>query len=543
MTFTDFISKFDKRMKTAKGFMVRCPAHDDGKNSLSVSEGRDGKVLLKCFAGCEIQAIVSSIGLEVKDLFVDQKPKAFQPVFVAKVKANEAAKSTERPVIEKTYSYTDALGREVYQAVRMKPKSFRQRHGSEGKWNWSMDGVERVLYRLPEVLKSETVWIVEGEKDADNLASLGLTATCNVGGAGKWLDGYTEALAGKHIVLCGDNDKPGQDHVALVFESVAQKAKSVRIVKLPGVKDASDYIDVLPKDRPARVAFEELFNDSVPHVGGVRMPIYSMADIEPRYHQLVTQQQSQRIDLGSWLPAFTGRIRPLTPGTVVLVQGDTGIGKTMILQNIAMSFPEIKTLMFEMELPDEDLFERFWSHRANLDARDVEAEYKSNGCFGSEAVMKQFPNLFICPESRLTLEQFEAILFKSELKMGGKPLLVLLDYAQLVIGKGQSRYERASSVAEGIKTIAKATRTVIFVASQVDRASAKEGDIGLHSAKDSGSLENSAGIVIGAHRDNDDPTLLHLRVLKATKGGAGLEIECNMDGAKSRITERTKTQN
>ena len=223
-----------------------------------------------------------------------------------------------------------------------------------------------------------------------------------------------------------------------------------------------------------------------------------------------------------------------------MVQGDTGIGKTMILQNVAMCFPAIKTLMFEMELPDEDLFERFWSHKTGLDARDVETEYRNNGCFGNAAVMEQFPNLFICPESRLTLEQFEAILFKSELKMGGKPLLVLLDYAQLLIGKGQSRYERASSVAEGIKIIAKATQTVIFVASQVDRASAKEGDIGLHSAKDSGSLENSAGLVIGAHRDRDDAGLLHLRVLKATKGGAGLEIECNIDGAKSKITERAR---
>jgi replicative DNA helicase len=152
--------------------------------------------------------------------------------------------------------------------------------------------------------------------------------------------------------------------------------------------------------------------------------------------------------------------------------------------------------------------------------------------------MSQFPNLFICPESRLTLDQFEAILLKSELKMGGKPVLVLVDYAQLLQGTGSSRYERASSVAEGIKVVAKATQTIIFVASQVDRASAKDGEIGLHSAKDSGSLENSAGVVISAKRDKDDFGLLYLNVLKATKGGAGLKILCNIDGARSRITER-----
>lgn len=542
MTHEDFISRFEKKMKTARGFMVRCPAHEDGKSSLSVGRARDGGVLLKCFAGCEPKDIVAALGLEMKDLFAEEKAKPFRVVFAAKPHVNGKNGEHEKPEIEKIYSYTDALGREVYQALRMKPKSFRQRHAVDGKWVWNMDGVERVLYRLPEVLKADQVWIVEGEKDADNLASLGFCATCNVGGAGKWLDGYTESLKGKDIVICGDNDKPGQAHVELVFESVSHRAKSVRIVKVPGVKDASDFIDALPKDQPARAAFERMASESVPHVGGVRMPVYSMADIEPRYHRLVTLPPGLRVDLAAWLPSFRNKVRPLTPGSVVLVQGDTGIGKTMILQNVAMAFPALKTLMFEMELPDEDLYERFWAHKANLEGTEVEREYRERGCFGDTEIMKQFPNLFICPESRLTLEQFEAILLKSELKMGGKPVLVLVDYAQLLLGTGNSRYERASSVAEGIKVVAKATQTIIFVASQVDRASAKDGDIGLHSAKDSGSLENSAGIVIGAHRDDKDAGLLHLRVLKATKGGAGLMIQCNIDGAKSRITERSPVQ-
>ena len=540
MTHEDFISRFEKKMKTTRGYMVRCPAHEDGKSSLSVGRARDGGVLLKCFAGCQPKDIVAALGLEMKDLFAEEKAKPFVPVKVAKPQSNGSGKpeANGKPVIETIYSYTDALGREVYQAIRMKPKTFRQRHAVNGDWVWNMDGVERVLYRLPEVVKASQVWIVEGEKDADNLAALGFCATCNVGGAGKWLDGYSEFLRGKEVIICGDNDKPGQDHANMVFDSVATKAKSVRMVKVPGAKDASDFIELLPKERPARSAFEDLVADAVPHVGGVRMPIYSMADIEPRYHKLVTLPEGLRVDLGAWLPSFRNKVRPLTPGSVVLVQGDTGIGKTMILQNIAMAFPDMKTLMFEMELPDEDLFERFFAHKSNTEGRDIEKEYRTSGCFGEKAVMSQFPNLFICPESRLTLDQFEAILLKSELKMGGKPVLVLVDYAQLLQGIGSSRYERASSVAEGIKVVAKATQTIIFVASQVDRASAKEGAIGLHSAKDSGSLENSAGLIISARRDKDDLGLLYLSVLKATKGGAGLNIICNIDGSKSRITER-----
>jgi hypothetical protein len=539
MTFDDFTRRFEKRTKTARGFMVRCPAHDDGKSSLSIGRSKDGGILLKCFAGCETKSVVEAMGLEMKDLFASEPKREFK---IPPRTKPEPKEPPVKPVIEKIYTYTDALGREIYQVVRMKPKTFRQRHGREGSWVWSMEGVERVLYRLPEILKSDKVWIVEGEKDADNLADIGLTATCNVGGAGKWLDGYTDSLRGKDIIICGDADKPGQDHVNLVFESVSHQARSVRIVKLTGAKDVSDFIEGLP-DRPsARGVLEGMAADTVPHIGGVRMPVYSMADIEPRYHKLVTLPESRRVDLSRWLPSFRNRVRPLTPGSLVLVQGDTGIGKTMFLQNVAEIFLDLRTLMFELELPDEDLYERFWSLRTGLEGRDVEAEYRNNGCFGEEQIMNQFPNLYICPESHLTVESFEKILIKSELKMGGKPELVLVDYAQLMVGKGDSRYDRASNVAESMKRIAKATNTVIFITSQIDRASAKSHENGLHSAKDSGSLENSAGLVIGAERDGEDPTLLTLRVLKATKGGAGLEIACNIDGARSRITERASAE-
>lgn len=542
MRFEDFISRFDKRTKTTRGFMVRCPAHEDGKSSLSVGRAKDGGVLLKCFANCQAQEIVSAMGLELKDLFASELKRDFKPYKTPapKPKAAELPPGT-KPVIEKIYSYTDALGREVYQALRLKPKSFRQRHGSEGKWVWTMDGVERVLYRLPEVLKAATVWIVEGEKDADNLVTLGFCATCNVGGAGKWLDGYTDSLKGKDVIICGDNDEPGRKHVELVFDSIADKAKSVRIVKLPPeTKDASDYIAAFPTDAKARL--ESLAADVVPHVGGIRLPVYSMAEIEPHYHKFVTQLDDQRIDLSRWLPSFRGRVRPLTPGSLVLIQGDTGIGKTNILQSIAEAFRNVFTLLFEIELSREDMFERFCAARLGVEGRQIEDDYRAHGANGAKVLNDMFPKLFICPESKLSIESIEAITRKSELKMGEKPLLVLVDYAQLIAGKGQSRYDRASSVAEGLKVLAKETGTVVFVTSQIDRASAKENANSLHSAKDSGSLENSAGLVLGVDRNFEDRSLMVIKVLKATKGGAGLEIACDFDGARSKITERSECQ-
>ena len=59
-----------------------------------------------------------------------------------------------------------------------------------------MDGVERLPYRLPDLLAAAEaeVWVVEGEKDVETLRAAGETATCNPGGAGKWLPAFSQYL-------------------------------------------------------------------------------------------------------------------------------------------------------------------------------------------------------------------------------------------------------------------------------------------------------------------------------------------------------------
>ena len=547
MTFHDFISRFPKATKTGSGdHMVRCPAHEDGKASLSVKESPEGNILLKCFANCTPESITAALGLAMKDLFKDEPKKLFTPKYKTPATPDIP---TEKPTIEKIYSYTDALGRELYQAIRLKPKSFRQRHAVSGKWIWSMEGVERVLYRLPEVLKSSKVWIVEGEKDADSLVEKGFCATTNVGGAGKWLDGYTEALAGKDVVICGDNDKknekgvsPGEEHVRLVFESIAERAKSVKIVKLSSqFKDVSDFIAA--NNGNSRKELEELETNAVPHFKGVRLPLYSMADIEPKYKFLVRNTATTQL-VFEWLPTLCRNIRPLIPGEMALFVADTKVGKSALLQTIALKSPHLKTLFFQMELPEELMYERFLAMRTRLKCTEVEIAYKTTDDeHGVDALNKLFPNFLICPEPRLTPERLESIITSSELKIGEKPKLVLIDYVQLMHGSGGTRYEKASHIGESLKEIAKATKTIIVLCSQVSRPEKNTDKIfepSLHSAKDSGSFENSSGLVIGVWRDPSDPTAMHMRVLAATKGGAGTKLVCNFDAERMVITERSR---
>ncbi|HKY96350.1 MAG TPA: AAA family ATPase [Gemmatimonadaceae bacterium] len=75
MTISEILSRLDGVRKNGHGYSARCPAHDDRKPSLSVSEGDDGRVLLKCFAGCDVDAICSAMGVNVRDLFA--RPMGF----------------------------------------------------------------------------------------------------------------------------------------------------------------------------------------------------------------------------------------------------------------------------------------------------------------------------------------------------------------------------------------------------------------------------------------------------------------------------------
>lgn len=541
MTYENFIERFEKRRPYNRGFMVPCPAHDDNPKtpSLAISRADDGGVLLKCFANCSSKQIVSSLGLTLRDLFAKEPPVKFTP---PERNGNTDDSTDIKPVVEKIYSYENEDGFEVFQVLRMKPKTFRQRHrGPDGNWVNSMDGVFRVLYKLPQVLAATSVIICEGEKDVENLSSLGYTATCNVGGAGKWLDGYTESLAGKDVVLCGDNDEPGVKHMKLVFDSIAGTARTVKVLKLPeSHKDATDFISAFKLKEDARAALDELVSCAYPHVKGNLLPIYSISEIEDDYKRFVRAMDRNSFSLSRWLPSFS-KIRPLVPGELVFIIGDTGAGKTGVAQNISRAVLPLPTLIFELELPKELMFERYAAMTTGFTCDMIERGYRETR---DESLKNQLDeklfNLFMCPEPRLTVAQIENYVLKSELKIGERPKVVVIDYVQLLqAGNTSNRRERISDIAEALKVMAKSTRTIVIVTSQISRP--KEVDASwepsLHSAKESGSIEASCGLLISAWKDLKDGAL-NLRVLKSSKGGAGLFIKCNFDGARMRITER-----
>ncbi len=223
------LSRLQGVRKDGRGWKALCPAHNDRKPSLKVDEGEGGKVLVKCFAGCRTEDIVAAIGLNMSNLYPEPERK--------------------RKVIA-AYDYKDASGKLLFQVCRTADKRFFQRRpDGRGGWLNGLGGVKPVLYRLPELLKAvrrgETVFIPEGEKDVDNLARLGLAATCNPMGAGKWRDHYSEHLRGAKVVILPDNDEPGRKHAQQVANSLYGKTGSVKVLELPSLPEKGDISDWL----------------------------------------------------------------------------------------------------------------------------------------------------------------------------------------------------------------------------------------------------------------------------------------------------------
>lgn len=232
------LHRLDGVVESNGSWKALCPAHDDREPSLSVAEGNDRRVLIKCHAGCTPERVLGAVGLEISDLFAWP---------------THNGTNDHRRIVE-TYDYTDEAGKLLFQSVRWEPKDFSQRK-PDGAGRWIYKGIFRngtrpVLYRLPKVLKAvhegRPIWVVEGEKDVHRLEQEGMTATTSPMGAGKWRDYFSNTLAGADVKIIPDNDQPGREHARKVAESLRGRARDVRVIELPDLPvggDVSDWFD------------------------------------------------------------------------------------------------------------------------------------------------------------------------------------------------------------------------------------------------------------------------------------------------------------
>jgi putative DNA primase/helicase len=258
------LSRLKNVRRVGSGWTAVCPAHDDRHASLSISVGDDGRVLLHCHAGCNVENVASALGLEMRDLFpepersgtrwersgtrrratsMNDKEETFDSLGAAL-----AALTKRYGRYSQSWDYLDASGQLVGVVVRWDGKDGKtirpvSRH-PDGRWRIAAMPEKRPLYRLPKILaasEGDIVFVVEGEKCADTVASLDFYATTSAGGANAADKTDWSPLRGKNVVVLPDNDSAGEryaDEVARLCREVG--VASIRVLRL------ADYASSLP---------------------------------------------------------------------------------------------------------------------------------------------------------------------------------------------------------------------------------------------------------------------------------------------------------
>lgn len=261
------LSRFPNAKPSGNGWSACCPAHDDKSPSLSISEGDEGRVLIRCHKGCPIDSICAALDLKTSDLmphsgidvdtnnpFPKEKRilstslKPLSQLFESVDAAIEHLERTLGPHSEKWF-YHDADGELVGVILRWDLPDGKKtiRPVSKRGSSWVQEGMPgpRPLYRLPEIQHSDRVFVTEGEKAAEVIRSLGLPVTTSAHGSNSPKHTDWTALAGKDVFHLPDNDDPGReyaDKVAQIVISLDPPAR-FKIVELPNLPESGDAFE------------------------------------------------------------------------------------------------------------------------------------------------------------------------------------------------------------------------------------------------------------------------------------------------------------
>lgn len=216
---------------------VKCCFHDDAHPSLSINV-ENGR--FRCFA-CGAKGDVFKFYEDIKS--VDFKTA------IQEIAEMQGIMDTDiKQKIVTTFQYRDSDGKILYIKERLEPgrngrkKEFRFIDPKTKNYKRPCDPV---LYNLPALIKSKRIFVVEGERKTDLLTSWGLTATCLDSGAhSPWKDEYLKVLDEKEeVIILPDNDSPGMGYASRVANALYGKVEEIKIVELPGLKEAEDIIE------------------------------------------------------------------------------------------------------------------------------------------------------------------------------------------------------------------------------------------------------------------------------------------------------------
>ena len=419
--YTLFYQKYLPSVKKIGGdeYQAICPFHDDKKPSFNFNN-KTGKYYCH---GCGKKGDLIHFYAKINNF--DHK-RDFPKILKGIADDFRIPWEEQKAKMVKAYDYMDRNGNLLFQVCRMEPKDFRQRRpDANGKWIWNLKGVNLVPYNLPKVIAAEEVIIVEGEKDVETAAKMGLTATTCPMGARKWRDEFNRFLEGKDIVLIPDNDIEGREHMTQVAISLNGTAKSLKWIDLPDLASKGDLSDWVAKFDDSTDAGEQL-SILIEKAGPYEPPkkqtlediIISVQDFR------VIEIQPRRVFLRPWL----------RENGIVLIVGWRGIGKTWFVLGILNAVSKGKAfgsweckasvpcLFLDGEMPTSDMHER-------IDVLDLHSDRENPLYIYSD----HYANQFGIPRAHLANESWRTKM-KSILITRGIRLFAIDNLASLAAG-------------------------------------------------------------------------------------------------------------
>jgi len=500
-----------------------CPFHQEDTPSFTVNTDKQMFYCFGCQAGGDVFNFVSRI--EGLSAFGDVVKKVTELVgYVPLPAAGSAPKKAEPKVPAQTpagkivavYPYTDEQGALLYEVCRIepgkngRPKDFTQRHyDAGGKVVWGMEGVRRVLYRLPEVLKAETVYVVEGEKDVHTLEAAGVAATTNSGGASqKWQPEWTAALAGKRVVVIPDNDEPGRKHGAAVVKELTGQAAEVILLEVPAGKDVTEYfatgkgladLEAMVSEARTSAARDALERR------GLLNPEEILQCVSGGISGFLSPKKGLQTGFRKWDEMTLG----MFGGELIILAARPAAGKTALAMNVATNVAERgnPVAVFSLEMSREALLTRLICARARVNQLafrggflDKEERGRINKALNEICEMP----LHIDDYAGSDLRMVEQKLISLKQRRGGLALVVF-DYLQLMASDTrESRNQEVNSLSRGLKLMARKFGVPFLVLSQLSRAvEQRPGDHRpqLSDLRDSGGIEQDCDTCVFIFRE------------------------------------------
>lgn len=472
----------------AGGWIARCKSHPDASPSLKIAEGDDGRPMLHCYAGCDFERIVASLGYQVADMLPptgNGHDKGRETVYSLKLPDGSTVEHvrTDYPDSSKRFSW--------------------QRCGKPGLGGIKVEDLP--LYIPSQVKHPGTpVVLCEGEKSATAAVSLGLTAVGTVTGASSAPSvTVLEILRDRDVILWADNDEPGRKHMASIATRLTGIAKTVKLVSW-GTKigdDAGDFSGDIQT-----LLESAIFPEQVTPAG--ILPLWTRAGSAlKRLDRFQTNDQTDTLPTG--LPELDRRLMGgFQKGTLTLIGAETGNGKTTLAQHFAFTASSRGPVLFVSPEMDPDMLaEREIVRRAQVSKWD-RAPWLRKGELGSERDTRQRMALeaHVAAFTRLTTEKppvhvldlldatMPAIHEAAESLAKGPGLsLVVLDYAQQLADDDprKARYLTVGAVAQEGVILARRLNIPVIVTSQVNSVKLKDGSRE-YSFRESGILEHKA---------------------------------------------------